>query len=144
MHRFILTVLISLCFVSAQATFPQDTSFIRYNAFSHLSKKEVKQQFGKDEASRTIIQNHYRHNRNPLNKLYAVIPLTAMGTYFAILAGSATNGMGSVVLLVLALIFLLPALAFLLTLVIELISGKSSKHKARLYEKLKHYFTGDN
>ena len=140
MQKLFLAVLINFSFVILHGASFQDTTFIGYNAFSKLRKKEIKQQFAIDKQSEKIISNYYKHNRNALKSLLAIIPLTTIGTYFAIWAAKATNGMASTVSLVLAILFLLPASILLLYLFVSLASRKRRLSKKLLYEELKQYF----
>lgn len=139
MHKLLLTALLTISFV-ANATLPKDTAFISYEEFSGLSKKEITERFGKDDESYKIIKDHYKHNRKPLKKLWGIIPLTAIGSYFAAVGANATNGMGSTVGLVLAILFLLPASILLISLLVSLLGRKRLQSKKLFYEELKQYF----
>lgn len=140
MHKLFLSALLSLSFLVSNAAFLKDTTFISYKEFSHLSKKEIKQRFGKDNVSQKIITDYYKHNRKGLKLLWGIIPLTAIGSYFATISGNAANGMGSTVGLVLAILFLLPASILLIALLISLFNGEKGHSKKLLYEKLQQYF----
>lgn len=140
MHKSILASLLSLSFFASPAAFLKDTTFISYKEFSHLSKKEIKQRFGKDDDSHRLISSYYKHKRKPLKMLWGIIPLTALGSYFATVSANATNGMGSSVGLVLAVLFLLPAAVLLIALLRSLLHRRKGYAKKLLYEELKQYF----
>src|SRR4051794_26347763 len=116
MHKFVIAALLSCFLNNSNAAFLKDTSFISYKEFSALSKKQIKQQFGTDDESKQIIHNYYKPEGRKLKLLWGIIPLTAIGTYFAIIGANATNGMGGTVGLVLAILFLLPAAILLIAL----------------------------
>jgi len=137
----ILSFVLLFCtsFLFSKAAFIKDTSFITYKEFSHLSKKEIIEQFYKDDDSKIIINNYYKHKRRGTGLLFGIVPLTAIGIYFANLSANATNGMGSTVGLVLAILFLLPALI----LTIKFLFGfvfKKKPSKLFFYNELKEYF----
>jgi uncharacterized membrane protein (DUF485 family) len=140
MYKLLLAALFSLSAIMASAAFSKDTSFTSYKEFAQLSKKEVKQQFGKDEQSKKIINTYYKKNRQGLQLLWGIVPLTGIGTYFAILSANASNGMGSTVGLVLAILFLLPAFILTIIMVASLLGRKNDYLKKRFYEELKAYF----
>jgi hypothetical protein len=126
MHKLLLAALLNLFFIVSNAAFLKDTTFISYEDFSRLSKNDIKQRFGKDDESKRLITDYYKHNRKGLKKLWGIIPLTAIGSYFAVIGSNATNGMGGTVGLVLAILFLLPASILLITLLASL-SGRKKR-----------------
>ncbi len=140
----LLAAFMVIFFIGAdvKAAFVKDTSFVSYQYFSGLSKKKIEKEFGKDENSRLIIKTHYKQKNKGLGILFGLIPLTAIGTYFAQLAANATNGMGSTVGLILALAFLIPAL-FVLTIFLKDYVFRKKNSKEDLYEQLKKYYLGD-
>jgi hypothetical protein len=140
MHKLLLAALLNLSFIVSNAAFLKDTTFISYEDFSRLSKNDIKQRFGKDDESKRLITDYYKHNRKGLKKLWGIIPLTAIGSYFAVIGSNATNGMGSTVGLVLAILFLLPASILLIALLASLSGRKKRDSKKLFYEELKRYF----
>jgi hypothetical protein len=140
MHKLLLAALLNLFFIVSNAAFLKDTTFISYEDFSRLSKNDIKQRFGKDDESKRLITDYYKHNRKGLKKLWGIIPLTAIGSYFAVIGTNATNGMGSTVGLVLAILFLLPASILLIALLASLSGRKKRDLKKLFYEELKQYF----
>jgi hypothetical protein len=134
-----LTFLLAFCCIAqfTSASFA-DTSFISYNDFQKLSKREIKKQFGTDEQSKTIINNFYQAKHKGLGWLIPAVILNGGGTYFAILGANATNGMGGVVGLVLAITLFIPGLISLYLFLKRFVFGYKPS-KERLYNSLKEH-----
>src|SRR5688500_16773408 len=102
MKQALFVVILSVAFLNVKAA-TSDTTFIDYESFSRLSKREIKQRFGTDDAARGIIRDHYRGKSEGWGWSIPALIGNSAGVYFSILAANATNGMASTVGLVLAI-----------------------------------------
>jgi hypothetical protein len=132
MQILLLFVMFSFAFETSRASFAQDTSFINYKDLSGLSRKEVKRQFYQDVDRGKMTDSYNRHRNKGWGLLFWIVPLVAVGTFFAVTASHATNGMAGTINVVLAVAFLLPALLLTIKLITRLISKKHSYYKKPL------------
>ncbi|MCE3282681.1 MAG: hypothetical protein K0Q66_1418 [Chitinophagaceae bacterium] len=137
MKQLILVFLFSAVFFGGKAA-SSDTAFVDYETFRRLSKREIKERFGTDDAARGIIRDHYRGKTEGWGWSIPALVGNGAGVYFSILASNATNGMGSTVGLVLAIgsfgVGLISTYLFLKRVVFR---GQPSKEK--LYKRLREH-----